>query len=171
MDKKNSPSLFECNSEDVRSGRIELEKQDKQKKAPAGKTSGKTIYIVVVLAVSLLLALLLSIRAISCANEGLVLELSVDDVSPAGLSDGVYTADYTSSHLYAKVSVSVSEGYIVDISLDSFRGIDTARAQMVFDAVIAAQSPAAHSGDVGTEPTDVILLKAVQAAIEGGYAQ
>jgi len=37
----------------------------------------------------------------------------------------------------------------------------------VFNAVIAAQSLVTYDDEVGTEPTDIILLKAIGQAVNG----
>ena len=55
--------------------------------------------------------------------------------------------------------------------MDSYTGIDTDRVLPVFDAIIAAQSLETGDDSIGTQPTDKILLLAVQDAVNGGGVQ
>ena len=89
------------------------------------------------------------------------------ETEAAYLEDGLYSGSYSSAGMSAEVTVDVAEGYIMDISLNSFEDIDTSRVQAVFDAVIAAQSLDTGIEDIGTQPTDLILLKAVESALNG----
>lgn len=164
--KNSDNSIFDYNSEDVRSGRIET--ADSGSGKAAGVVPSKKIYIIAVAVLSAILAIWLIFAAVNRINEGLVLELQVGDVQPYYYEDGTYSGTYSSGNMAAAVTVTVESGYIVDIALTGFERIDTARADRVFRAVIYAQSLVTYDEEVGTQPTDVILLLAVQNAFEGG---
>lgn len=165
--KKNGTTLFDYNSEDIRSGNMERPEDVVSEKKP-GLLSRRSVYIIAVAVVSVILAVVMIFAVIDRVNEGLVMELEVGDVIPYTMSDGDYSGTYTSNDLAAAVTVTIESGYITNITLDGFTGIDTARAQRVFEAVIYAQSLITYDEEVGTQPTDVILLLAIRQAMEGG---
>ncbi len=159
--KNNESSIFGCNSEDVRAGEVTIEKEESSR-----PRMGKGIYIAVVAAVSLLVSVLLIISAVRRVNEGLIMELPVGDILPYTMADGSYSGTFSSNDLGAAVTITVESGYLTSVSLDAFSGIDTSRAQRVFDAVIQAQSLVTYDREVGTTPTDIILLLAIENAAE-----
>lgn len=164
--KNNENSIFSYNSEDVRSGEVSVEKEE----TPRPRL-GKGVYIAIVAVVSVLLSVLLIFSAVDRVNEGLIMELPVGDILPYTLADGSYSGTFTSNDSGAAVTITIESGYLTSISLDAFSGIDTSRAQRVFDAVIQAQSLVTYDRDVGTTPTDIILLLAIENAAESSAAE
>lgn len=158
-------SIFEYNSDDVRSG--ELEMSGEQERSTKKRAIPKFVYAIIIGVVSAALAVGVIFMIVDRVNEGLIMELQVGDIVPYAVEDGEYTGTYISNDMGAKVSVTIESGFVVDIALVSFEGIDTSRAQRVFNAVIAAQSLVTDDDEVGTEPTDIILLKAIGQAVNG----
>jgi len=171
--QKQPISLLESNSEDIRSGKIKVDKNIKTKSAKQKNSSKKKkrmIYFVAVVAVSILLACMLIPSMIFTINEMLVYELKINETDITYHEDGIYTATYESSHMSATVSVSIISGKMTAISLDAFNGIDPARANEIFECVIYYQMlniPSEDKADVFSQPTDYIVLKAVESAISG----
>ena len=173
MNKKNN-SIFGFNSDDVRSGSVELPvNADEHTDRPVRSVNAgrRWIYFLVVAIISAALSLILINGIIDRVNEGLVMELQTGDVVPSAHEDGLYSGRYTTAGMGAAVTVDITAGYIISISLDGFTGIDTARAQTVFNAVIAAQSLETGNDEIGSEPTDKILLLAIENALNGGGVQ
>lgn len=166
--KKNDSSLFGYNSDDIRSGAVKSPETEQKKN---GKAGGRLVYAAAVAVTSVLLAVILIIAAVNRFNTAMIMELEPGEMALSMLEDGEYTGMYTAANMGAQVTVKVTAGSIISINLDAFAKIDTSRAEKVFDAVIRAQSLATYDDEVGTEPTDIILLLAIQNAIEGGYAQ
>lgn len=167
--EQRSISLLESNSEDIRSGKIE-HKKSRSAGCVTPKKKKRTIYIMAVLAVSILLACVLIPSVIYTINEMLVYELSINETDITDYEDGIYTGTYTSAHMSATVSVTVVSGKMTAISLDSFTGIDTSRANEIFARVVYYQMlniPSADSADVFSEATDYIVLKAIETALSG----
>ena len=162
--KNEKNTMFEYTSEDVRSGKVEISSGQPEKQ----RKINPWLYMFLVVIASVGLAVLFITSAIDRVNEGLVMELQVGEITPWVLDDGQYSGTYSSNDLGAAVTVTIQSGYITNITLDGFKGIDTARAQLVFDAIIRAQSLDTYDGDAGTEPTDIILMLAVENAIENG---
>lgn len=158
-------SIFDYNSEDVRAGDVELteaEKPEKPRFAPS-----KKMYTIAVAALSVILAVVLIFAVVNRVNKGMIMDLQVGDVLPYAYEDGEYTGSYSANGMGATVTVSVESGFIIDIALNGFDHIDTSRVERVFNAVIYAQSLVTYDGEVGTQPTDIILLLAIQKAFEG----
>lgn len=173
MSRKNS-SIFDFNSEDVRTGAVECPEETgsvSPEDSAAKRTAAKWIYVLAVAVISVVLALVLIGNVVERVNEGLVMELQVGDVIPSRLEDGQYTGSYSTAGMGASVTVDITAGYIINISLDGFADIDTSRAQTVFDAVIAAQSLETGRDDIGSVPSDRILLLAIENALNGGGVQ
>lgn len=161
-------SIFDYNSDDVRSGEVTVEvPSDSGRK----KTGSRLIYYAVVAALSLLLSFFAISAIVDRVNDGLVMELQTGEIDPMTTEDGTYTGSFSSGDMQAQVTVEVSTGYITDISLNSFSGIDTARAERVFTAVLAAQALDTGIEDVGSHPTDRILLKAIENAFKEDSAK
>jgi|GEM_PF-1595825 len=169
---KNS-SIFDYNSDDVRSGSVDISTADalpaEQKKK--NRAAGRIIYIVCVIAASICLAAIFLSTMIDRVNNGLIMELQAGEINPAAMEDGTYQGTHSSGDMSAAVTVEIYSGYIMDISLNSFKGIDTARAQRVFDAVIASQSLDTDGDEIGSEPSDIILLLAIENALTGSTVQ
>ena len=161
-------SIFDYNSEDIRSGEMEPEQPSAPKKTRP--ILSKKVFILAIAVLSLIVSAVLIFVAVDRVNKGLVTELQVGDVIPYAYEDGEYSGTYTASGMAAAVTVTVESGYITDIALVGFERIDTARAQQVFNAVIYAQSLVTYDDEVGTQPTDIILLLAIQNAFEGGLS-
>ena len=123
------------------------------------------IYIGVVLGISLLIAAFAIPRAIMAINENLVLELEVDEYDISSVPDGEYFGNYESTHLAATVSVTISGGRMTDFELLDYYGIDAKRAQTVFEAVKEYQMLNVPDENIGSEPTDKIVLKAISSAL------
>ncbi|MBE6758710.1 MAG: hypothetical protein E7554_01280 [Ruminococcaceae bacterium] len=172
MSEKNS-SIFGFNSDDVRSGAVEMPTESGEEAAEKirRKPVGRWVYVLAVAVVSLIAAVMLISSFVDRVNDGLVMELQTGDIMPSNKADGLYTGSYSASDMGASVSVDVAGGYIISITLDSYAGIDTERVLTVFDAIIAAQSLETGDDSIGTQPTDKILLLAVQDALNGGGVQ
>lgn len=170
MNKKDT-SIFSFNSDDVRSGSVDVPQENDEHNGRHSSAKYKWIYVIVVAVISVVLALLLIGSIVDRVNEGLVMELQTGDVVPSDHEDGLYSGKYSTAGMGAAVTVDITAGYIIDISLDGFADIDTSRVQMVFDAVIAAQSLETGNDDIGSEPTDRILLLAIENALNGGGVQ
>ncbi len=168
MSDKNS--IFSFNSDDVRSGEVECPVDASAKKLRKS-SAGRWIYILVVTVVSIILAVVLIVNVVDRVNEGLIMELQTGDIIPSAHEDGQYSGSYSSAGKGAAVTVDITAGYIISISLDGFADIDTDRAQPVFDAVIAAQSLETGDEEIGSEPSDKILLLAIENALNGGGVQ
>ncbi len=166
-------SIFDYNSDDVRSGSVELtteeslapEAMDKKRKAR------KVIYFLIVAVASVVLSLVLVNSMVDRLNSGLIMELQPGDIYPMQMEDGRYTGSFASGEMAAEVTVEISTGYISNISLNGFTGIDTSRAQRVFSAVMVSQSLDTGLEDVGSEPSDKILLMAIDDALNGEEEQ
>lgn len=165
--KQEAKSLLDFNSEDVRSGAVKAAVPRRENKTRRSTADGKRLYFIIVTAVSVVLAAVVLIVASRCAGQGLVLEQEIGEVYLAGAESGEYSGSYEAAGMSAEVSVTVIEGKMTLIELTAFSGIDTSRAKPVFDAVRAAQSLHTDDEDVGTQPTDVILLKAIEDALGG----
>ena len=171
MSEKNS-SIFGFNSDDVRSGAVEMPTESGEEAAEKiRKPVGRWVYVLAVAVVSLIAAVMLISSFVDRVNDGLVMELQTGDIMPSNKADGLYTGSYSASDMGASVSVDVAGGYIISITLESYTGIDTDRVLTVFDAIIAAQSLETGDDSIGTQPTDKILLLAVQDALNGGGVQ
>lgn len=164
---KNGSSIFGYNSDDIRSGDVEYASVEDNHDSPAPRRMNKTVYAIVIAALSAALAVGLIWTLTNRINEGLVMELQVGDILPYTVEDGQYSGSFVSGGMGASVTVTVESGYITDIALEAFDGIDTARAHRVFEAVIDAQSLFTADGEVGTAPTDIILLMAIEQAVNG----
>ena len=167
-------SIFSFNSDDMRSGDVECPGENEELSQSGAKkrsTSLRWIYILAVALISVILSLVLISSVIERVNKGLVMELQTGDVIPSAHEDGQYTGTYSTAGMGASVTVDIISGYIIDISLDGSVGIDAARAQRVFNAVIAAQSLETGDDDIGSQPTDKILLLAIENALNGGGVQ
>lgn len=158
-------SIFEYNSDDVRSGEMEI--SGAQESSVPRRTIPKYVYAIAIGLLSVALAVGMIFMIVDRVNEGLIMEIQVGDIVPYTVEDGEYTGTYISNDMGAKVSVTIESGFVVDIALVGFEGIDNSRAQRVFNAVIAAQSLVTYDDEVGTEPTDIILLKAIGQAVNG----
>ena len=160
-DAQDGAALLEGNSEQLR-----REGAVPQKAEPSGDARRRqNIYIWCVVGVSVVLAVFILLRMHMSFSEQLTLELVVNETDITYVDDGIYTASYESSHMSATVSVSIASGRIIDIELDSFTGIDNARAEVVFDSVIFYQMLNVPDEDIGTQPTDMIVLKAIENAL------
>lgn len=123
------------------------------------------IYIAAIVVISILIAAIIIPKAILSVNEGLVLELNVYETDITSAQDGEYYGEYTSSHLYAAVGVTIADGEIESVALYDYYGIDIDRVQTVFDAVIEYQMLNVPDDNIGTQPTDKIVLKAMEKAL------
>lgn len=123
------------------------------------------IYFVVIIVISIALTALIVSRAVLSINEQLVLELTVNEHDISYAPDGEYFGEYESNHLYACVGLLIEDGKIVYMELMDYYGIDADRVDAVFDAVIEYQMLNVPDEDIGTQPTDKIILKAVEDAI------
>jgi len=166
-----SGSLLDSNSEDIRSGRIKVAKKQPVRQASRAKDQKKkkrTIYILAVVAVSILLACILIPSMLLTINEMLVYELKIEETDITYHEDGIYRARYESSHMSAVVSVNIVSGKMISISLEDFTGIDPARAKEVFECVIFYQMlniPSEDPAEVFSQTTDFVVLKAIEAAL------
>lgn len=171
-DKKTGISILDSTSEDIRSGRVKINKQSGKNSAEkASQKKRRTIYIVSVIAVSILLACVILPRMLFAVNEMLVHELRIEETDITDYQDGVYTAKYVNSHMSATVSVTVVSGKMTSITLDDFTGIDPARANIVLEKVIYYQMlniPPEDTAEILTQTTDYIVLKAIEMALTGG---
>lgn len=169
---KKGMSILDSTSEDIRSGKIKVDKKHEKKKTEdKEKKKRRLIYIVSVVAVSILLSCIILPRMLFAVNEMLVHELRIDETDITDFQDGVYTAKYINSHMSATVSVTIISGKMTSISLDDFTGIDPARANEIFERVIYYQMlniPPEDTADVLTQTTDYIVLKAIECALTGG---
>lgn len=165
MSSKNS--IFDYNSDDIRSGSVAAPEQQHRERSKYGRL----IYILVIAGISVLLSVFLISNIVKRVNSGLIMEIQVGDISVVNLEDGQYTGSYSSADMGASVTLDVVSGYIMDISLNSFTGIDVSRAETVFAGVISAQSLDTGDEDIGSTATDKILLKAIENAINGEGAQ
>lgn len=130
----------------------------------------RRVYIWCVIAVSVILSAFLLTKMYMNISEQLVLGLQVSEVDISKVSDGVYTDSYESSHLSATVDVTIVSGRIADVELTAFTGIDNARAEFVCDRVVFYQLLNVPDDDVGTQPTDKIVLKAIENALVSSNA-
>jgi len=155
-------SLLRTNSERMRQEGVPA-------KAPSQnrKQQNSRIYFWCVLGISVLLSVFILIRMNLTVNEQLSLQLTVNETDISAVADGTYSGEYTSSHMSAKVSVDIASGRMMDIRLDSFTGIDNVRAEEVFDRVLYYQMLNVPEDDIGSQPTDKIVLKAVEKALVG----
>lgn len=102
-------------------------------------------------------------------NERLVLDLTVYETDITDFQDGVYSGKYESSHLSASVDVTVVSGLIVSVEITDYTGIDIQRAAKVTDCVVIYQMLNVPDDNIGTEPTDIIVLKSVEYALSGRH--
>jgi len=163
-------SIFDYNSDDVRSGSVELtHEEDTLPPDAIDKKSKrrKLIYFLIVAVASIVLSIVLISGMVGRLNNGLIMELQPGEIYPMQVEDGRYTGSFVSGEMAADVTVEISTGYISNISLNSFKGIDTARAQRVFSAVMVSQSLDTGLEDVGSDPSDKILLMAIEDALNG----
>ncbi|MBQ6797250.1 MAG: hypothetical protein IJP10_04465 [Clostridia bacterium] len=123
------------------------------------------VYIAIVVAVSIIITGLIISRAVLSINEQLVLELMVYEYDISDAPDGEYFGEYESNHLYACVGLLIQDGKIVYLELMDYYGIDADRAPKVFDAVVEYQMLNVPDEEIGTEPTDKIILKAIENAL------
>jgi len=166
MSSKNS--IFDYNSDDVRSGAVEGSDQPSGDMGEGGRKTSRLIYFAVIVVISIVLAAVLLSGIKNRVNQGLIMELQPGDVAAYSMGDGGYSGSFSSGGMSAAVTVNVTSGYIVNITLDDYVGIDAARAQLVFDCVIVAQSLDTGYDEIGTQPTDKIVLLAIENALNGG---
>lgn len=165
-------SILDSTSEDIRSGKIKVDKKPEKKKIEnKDKKKRRLIYIVSVIAVSILLSCVILPRMLYAVNEMLVHELRIEETDITDFQDGVYTAKYVNSHMSATVSVTIISGKMTSITLDEFAGIDPSRANEIFERVIYYQMlniPPEDTAEILTQTTDYIVLKAIECALTGG---
>lgn len=159
MAEKKRYSLLESNSETAPK---QTKKEAPQKNNSAGS---KKLYIIVVLAVSVLLSVFICAKLFKGFSEQLVYELKIEETDLTGYEDGIYEGTYVSSHMAAVVQVTIIEEKITDIVLIQYSNIDPARASEVFDAVIKYQMLNTPDDDIGTQITDIIVLKAIENSV------
>lgn len=171
-EKKTGISILDSTAEDIRSGKVKVNKQSGRNSAEkANRRKRRTIYIVSVVAVSILLACVILPRMLFAVNEMLVHELRIEETDITDYQDGVYTAQYTNAHMSATVSVTIISGKMNSITLDDFTGIDPARANVIFERVIYYQMlniPPEDTAEILTQTTDFIILKAIETALASG---
>lgn len=169
---KQGISILDSTSEDIRSGKVRINKKsDKNSTEKKNRKKRRTIYIVSVIAVSILLSCIILPRMLFAVNEMLVHELRIEETDITDFQDGVYTAGYVNSHMSAAVSVTIVSGKMTSITLDDFTGIDPARAHVVFERVIYYQMlniPPEDTAEILTQTTDYIVLKAIECALTNG---
>jgi len=117
MSEKNS-SIFGFNSDDVRSGAVEMPTESGEEAAEKirRKPVGRWVYVLAVAVVSLIAAVMLISSFVDRVNDGLVMELQTGDIMPSNKADGLYTGSYSASDMGASVSVDVAGGYIISIT-------------------------------------------------------
>lgn len=157
--------LLDGNSEDILSGKIQIT-TDSEAEVKRDKKR-RRIYFLCVVAVSIIAAAFICTSMFMNVTEQLVLDLTVEETDLSDVSDGVYTASYSTAHMSAMVNVSILSGKMVDFELVSCTNIDRDRAQTVFNAVKKYQMLNVPDDDIGTQPTDKIVLKAIEAALSG----
>lgn len=163
-------SLLDSNSEDIRRGTVRVEKKPLPSREKEKKKNRRLIYILSVVGVSIILACVILPSMLFAVNEMLVFELKINETDITYHEDGVYSATYKNAHMSATVSVTIISGRMYSISLDSYTGIDPARADEVFERVIYYQMlniPSEDSAEIFSEVTDYIVLEAISLAISG----
>lgn len=160
MAERKKYALLESNSEDIKSAPVAARQRpvlDPQKT--------KRIYIAAVVAVSVLLSIFICARLFKGISEQLVYELRIEETDLTGYEDGVYEGSYVSSHMAATVEVTIIDEKITSIVLTEYSSIDPARASEVFSAVIKYQMLNTPDEDIGTQVTDIIVLKAIENSV------
>ncbi len=162
-------SLLDSNSDDIRAGKFKPEKPRKAVKySDREKKRSRRIYLIAVVAVSIILACVILPGMLYAVSESLLYELNFNETDISDFSDAAYSGAYTSDHMSASVTVSVVSGRITGISLDSYTGISPSRAREVFERVVYYQMlniPEGDSAEIPSEPTDFIVLKAIESAL------
>lgn len=162
-------SLLESNSDDIREGRVKPAKpKTAVKKTDSDKKKKFRIYIIAVVAVSVLLACMIIPRMLYSINESLLYELTINETNLADFTDGEYSGGFQSSHMSAVVTVTVVSGRIEGAALEAYSGISPTRAKEVFERVIYYQMlniPEGDSAGIPSQPTDFVVLKAIEAAL------
>ncbi len=167
-------SILTTNSEELRpAGQVQAQKVRSVSASGEGERRKKqrSIYLICILAVSLILAGLLIFKASLTVNEQLTLQLTVNETDISDTPDAVYSGIYKSSHLSAAVNVAIEGGLMTDISLERYTGIDPVRANEVIDSVLIYQMLNVPDDDIGTQFTDKIVLKAIENALSGSHEQ
>ncbi|MBQ9994183.1 MAG: hypothetical protein IJP17_05670 [Clostridia bacterium] len=164
-------SLLDTNSEELYDGKkvIKAKKEKKSLSDEETKKRNSRIYILSIVAISVLLAVFVISRMVMTINENLVFELSINETDITSFSDAVYSADYETAHMSASVDVTVIDGKMTEIVLTDYTGIDPERAQVVIDSVIEYQMLNTPDDDIGTQTTDIIVLKAIEETLQGAY--
>ncbi len=94
-------------------------------------------------------------------------ELTVGDIDPSGLPDGVYAGSYSLFHVKAAVEVEVEGGRVKAIALvDAGRMAEETREdiEVIFERVVSAQSLDVDL-ESGASVSKKISLKAVESAL------
>lgn len=166
-------SILDTNSEELRQQREETGRAEKVREWADRKTTkkknGLNFWFIVI--ASVVLAAIILLKGITTINQQLAFELAVGEVDITGVSDGVYSGTYDSGQLAATVDVAIQSGSIHAIRLSSFTGIDKARANEVFEKIVAAQKIDIKDDDVGTQYTDKVVQCAVYNALADAAAK
>ncbi|MDI6831661.1 MAG: hypothetical protein QME88_10045 [Actinomycetota bacterium] len=94
-------------------------------------------------------------------------ELTVGDIDPSGLPDGVYTGSHSFFHVKAAVEVEVEGGRVKAIALiDAGRMAEETREDIegIFERVVSAQSLDVDL-ESGASVSKKVSLKAVESAL------
>lgn len=161
MSEKKRYSLLESNSETAPAQSA----VQKRTETESSKKASKKLYIIFVVAISVLLSIFICAKLFKGFSEQLVYELRIEETDLTGYEDGIYEGTYVSSHLAAVVQVTIIEEKITSIVLTQYSNIDPARASVVFDAVIKYQMLNTPDDDIGTQITDIIVLKAIENSV------
>ena len=127
-------------------------------------------YILFILLVSVILSALIIPRMIISINEGLLADITLFETDISELPNGVYRGSYDTSGYSASVDVTVISGGIAGIDVVSLSRLSPARASLVAGKVVKYQMINFDEPGWIPEPSDRVLLKAIQRALSGSAA-
>lgn len=138
--------------------------QKKQKTLPLLKRP-KVRFFLIIFAVSAVLALLIVPRLIININQMLVeTEMTINEVDTLLIDDGTYYSSFENASMQATVAVTVESGYMTDIEITSYYGIDPDNFDDVISDVLMYQMLNTPNDPERTY-SDRVLLKAIEAAL------
>jgi len=98
-------------------------------------------------------------------NEGLLADIPIFETDISEKPDGVYSGSYSTSGYSAAVNVTISSGYILDVEIAALERLSPTRAAMVKDMVVKYQMLNFEDPGWSPQPSDRVLLKAVERAL------
>jgi hypothetical protein len=132
---------------------------------------GKVKKILLIMAVSAVIAAFVIPKMIYRINEGLVeQEATVEDIDISAFSEKTFTGSYSSGHMYVNVEVTVVNGQYTDIVMTGYSGINPSRAEKVINSIIRHQTITPDDGDIGEQFTDIMVQKAIYYSIMYNYS-